>query len=238
MRPITTYQLHLNQYEGSLDLLVHLIQKKELDINSIFLKEITQPFMELFKDKAREEAFDFGQDFILLTAQLTLLKSRALLPRDKLLDENIDTEDDPRFDIIHHLIDYCKFKEAANFFSNMEDNQGDLFTRGIKGDDDVKKPLGLDTVSLEELQLLFNDLLAKAKDKTGTIEEEEFRVYDKIAMIRKIGKSGSKVPFLFLFENASGKLEIIVTFLAVLEMLKNGEVKVIKEDLIQLVFNG
>ena len=221
---MTALTLKLNQFEGPLELLVHLVQRREVNPSSLEIAAIIKAFLSNDSDD-----FDFASDFILLASQVALLKSRSLLPRQpKDPEEALPEEDLSKFDIIHHLVDYCRFKDAAEKFSQLEVKQSDFFTRGVK-DDETHLPPGLSGVTLDELGGLFQEALKKAAKNFGTIEEEEYRVHDKILWVRNIV---SKDPTLFvsLFERCTQKLEMIVTFLAVLELIKNGEVKVVKEE--------
>lgn len=224
---MTTFSLHLDQFEGPLDLLVHLIQKREVDPSSIEMQRIMREFLSSFE---LEGGFDRGSEFILLASQVALLKSRSLLPRQKDSNEDgLNVEDDPKFDIIHHLIDYCRFKDAADQFSQLEVRQSDHYPRGIK-DDEGKMPLGLSGVTLGELGGVFQEILKKASISFGQIEEEEFRVQDKILFIRSRIRIEHEFTFYSLFQGIEGKIELIVIFLAVLELIKIGEVKIKKTD--------
>lgn len=230
---MNSYSVLLDHFEGTLDLLVHLIQKREVDPAEIAMMQITGPFLEKIQQE-NHDSFDMGADFILLASQIALLKSKHLLPRRGENEEDlVDNEEDPRFDIIHHLIDYCRFKEAAGLFSEMEVKQNDFYPRGLKFDpldDEPKMPTGLSGVTLDELGGLFQEILKKAIVHIGQIGEEEFRVQDKILMIRSRINREKRVLFETLFEGIHHKTELIVTFLALLELMKIGDLKVIKNE--------
>lgn len=222
---MTALTLKLDQFEGPLELLVHLAQRREVNPSSLEIAAIINAFLSTEKDD-----FDFASDFILLASQVALLKSRSLLPRQpRETEDPLPEEDFARLDIIHHLVDYCRFKDAAEKFSKLEIKQGDFFTRGVK-EDDTSLPSGLSGVTLEELGGLFQEALRKAALNYKTIEDEEFTVHDKILYLRHYLGKGTSMPFLRLFEGATQKLEMIATFLAVLELIKNGELKVLKEE--------
>lgn len=226
---MTAYSISLTSFEGSLDHLIQLIQKKEVDPGEIDLQEITHPFLQLIKEGLSAN-FDKGADFILLASHVALLKSKYLLPRrEEGLGEALDFEEDPKFDIIHHLIDYCRFKEAAGLFSQMEVCQEDHHTRGII-DEERRPPLGLSGVSLGELGALFQDILKKAALQVGQIYEEEYRVQDKIHFLRDKLKNRQCLSFISLFEAITSKMEMIVLFLATLELVKMGEIKLVKQE--------
>lgn len=222
---MNSYAVSLKTFEGPLDLLVQLLQKKEVDPAEIEVRQITTPFYEMVGLEG--DCFDLGADFILLASQVALLKSRFLLP-SRNIEEGLllDLEDDPKFDMIHHLIDYCRFKEAAQLFSEMEGKQGEHYARGLKVEEG--KPFGLGEVSLDELGLLFQEILKKGITRVGTIEEEEFQIHDKILWLRATIRNQEKSLFLSLFQDARSKLELIVIFLSILELIKVGEIRVIK----------
>lgn len=220
-------QVKLDPFEGSLEHLVHLAQKKEVDLNEIQVKDITHPFLENW-DKY-DDHYEKACDFILLAAHLTWLKSKLLLPPEPVNDEAFEIEDEAKFNIIHHLIDYSRFKDAAVKFSKLEMKQDDHFTRGC-GSADVKLPTGLETISLDELRDLFQTVLVRAEKVLGTISEEEFRVHDKIQWLSQKIRLENEVPFMSLFDGIEYKVEMIVLFLAILELIKGGELKVARKN--------
>lgn len=226
---MNSYAVSLDQFEGPLDLLVHLLQKKEVDASQIEVRKITHPFSEMAAIGHPRDYFDVGADFILLAAHVALLKSKLLLPIRQAYEElSLEGEEDAKFEIIHHLIDYCRFKEAAATFAEMEGRQGEHFERGLKMDEN-KKPLGLSGVLLSDLETLFQEILKKSIPLVGKIEEEEFRVQDKIIWLRQRIREQRKVLFIDLFAESQNKLELIVIFLSILELIKVGEIKVIKD---------
>lgn len=219
-------QVKLGPFEGSLDHLVHLAQKKELDLNEIVISQITGPFIEHWGDT--EDTYESASDFILLIAQLVWLKSKSLLPPEQNDGDLMFVEDEKDFSIIHHLIDYSRFKQAAHNFSQIENKQDAFFPRGIE-QTEVRLPLGIETIRLDELANLFKDVIARAKNYTGTIEGEEFSVQDKIEWLSIYLKEKS-APFISLFDDARSKDEMIVIFLALLELIKMGALKVGRDD--------
>lgn len=223
---MTTFSLHLDQFQGPLELLVHLVQRREVNPSTLEIVAIIHAFLA----QNQEDTFEASAEFILLASQIALLKSRALLPRQKREeDEGLTPEEDSSFDIIHHLIDYCRFKEAAETFSKLEIKQEDFYPRGIKEPlGEHRLPVGLSGITLEELSGVFQEALRKAASQYGKVEEETFRVQDKILSIRSLIHTHESLPFLKLFESASGRGEMIVIFLAILELIKTGDIKVTK----------
>lgn len=215
----------LKNFEGPLDLLWHLINRQEIDIYHISLLEITEQYLAKTKEDLNE-----GAEFIALVASLLWFKSKTLLPQHEQEEEQNQEELDPHFEIIHHLVDYCRFKQAAKELSVREIQQGAFYPRGIENTE-VKKKLGIDHISLEDLAELFQQILAKAAPRKETIQEEEWKVSDKIHYLKTWLKKEKTLEFIDIFNSLTmSRMELIVTFLALLEMMKSGDVKVMKDE--------
>lgn len=213
----------LENFEGPLDFLLHLIQKKEIDIYQVSLKQITDQYLNRLSSEASLDV-ESGAEVIGQTAFLLWLKSKTLLPKHE--QETLAEEElDPRFDVIHKLIEYCCFKEAAKNLSEREQQSANFYYRGEFESYEPRKPLGVDHLTLEDLTLVFRNILEKRQHQQGTISEEEWRVADKIKLIRDLLKRASKILFNTLFMVEMSKDELIVTFLAVLELMKLNEIK-------------
>lgn len=228
MKSIEDHIFALDNFEGPLDFLLHLIQKSEIDIYEVPLHKITEQYLVKLQELI-SPAVDGGAEFIGLTASLLLLKSRMLLPKHE-QPEALEEEIDPRFEIIHQLIEYCRFKDAAKELADLEQKQSAYFPRGIE-EVDPKKPLGIEHLSMQDLATLFQQLLAKASAHGGVIQEEVWKVSDKMFLVRQLLKDLSRIRFDVLFSPMQSRNELIVTFLAVLELMKLGELKVIKETM-------
>lgn len=213
----------LGNFEGSLDFLLQLIQKEELQICDIPIQELIQQFLQKLSD------LDKGAEFVGTAAYLVWLKSRALLPPKEEELALPEQEEDPRFEIIHHLIDYCRFKQAAKELGVRQEQQQACYFRGTAGAPEWKKPLGINHISLEELASLFQDMLKRAPPPKGQIQEENWRVSDKILLIRRLLNEQSSLAFEPLFFACQARLEMVVTFLAVLELMKLGVAAVGKD---------
>lgn len=220
--------IQLPQFEGPLDLLIQLAQKAEVEIESVSLKELMLQIFNAFpisRDTIHESAESMGQ-----AGHLLWMKSRSLLPQTGdspiALDEDISELKAPLFE---HLVEYCLFKDAARYLGGQEEKSNDTFVRKIISQE-LALPSGIEHVSLSEFATLFEQVLQKAKQQVGTIHEEEWKISDKIHWIKDELKNTSKIPFGLLFNPERSKLELIVFFLAVLEMMKAGDVKVVKEQ--------
>lgn len=236
MKNLDEHILTLENFEGPVDLLLHLVQKNEMDICGIHLKEITKQYIQ-FLTEAAAHSLDGGAEFISTTAALMLLKSRALLPKHE-ADAKLSPEElDPRFEIIHYLLDYCRFKSAAEDLRTLEERQVGYHLRGMP-EPIIVKPSGVGPLSLSDLCVLFQQVLSKASDNIGFIQEEEWKVSDKIEFIREKLQEVNEIPFLVLFRSEMYRIELIITFLAVLELMKQGEIKVMRRESGEIVVEG
>jgi segregation and condensation protein A len=220
------YSITLDNFEGPLEFLLFLVQKSEIDIYDVRLQQITDQFI---KEMSNPD-LDFGAEFVGTLASLLWLKSKMLLPKHEQVDDDDTEGPDPHFEVIHQLIDYCRFKQAGRDLVVREHEQHSYYLRGmVSGDQEVKKPLGIEHLSMDDLALLFKDIVAKAKAETGMVQEESFRLSDTIRDVRRMLKSLGRIPFEELFHPQKCKAALIITFLAILELMKNGEVSVIRD---------
>lgn len=222
MYAIDEYRLTLEDFEGPIGLLLHLVQKNEVDIFALCLREVTHQYL---KDLVAAN-IDEGAEFIGSAAALLLLKSRALLPKQIDPEGAIVEELDPRFEIIHYLLDYCRFKAAAEELKHREEQQNGFHLRGMAEVVEAPKPVGAGALSLNELCALFQKILERAPSGQGIIQSEMWKVSDKIHYIKELLKNNHKIGFHTLFAPTLCRPELIVTFLAVLELMKQGVVRV------------
>lgn len=217
-----TQHFSLDNFEGPLDLLLHLVLKSEIDIFEISIQEILEQFLKLC-EQWKEEALESGADALGTAATLLWVKSKTLLPqRNQELDEE---EVDPRFDMIEQLIDYCRFKEMGRCLADKASAQNQQYFRGgIFPNTQIPKPLGIQHLALEDLATLFTTALENAQSRFGdAIEEEEYRISDAIKSLNKILKTDTKINLHRFFNPDKCRAELLVFFLAVLELLKRGE---------------
>lgn len=234
MKENDSLQFSLGSFVGPLDLLVHLVQKEEIDIHTIELQKITHQFRDLSDSVLPLEV---SSEFISGAGYLVWLKSRTLLPLPPPTEEDLLPEEpDPRFEIIHHLIDYCRFKEAAKLLSVREEEQNDFYPRGTSEHPNAQKPFGIEHLSLDDLASLFNQVISKANAGQRLIEGETWILADVINEVRKALQLHQKIPFKVLFSMEKGREELIVTFLAVLELMKGGKARLVKDKTDQEVY--
>ncbi len=217
----------LSNFEGTLDFLVCLLQKEEIDIYDIPIQEIVDQFIYKLTEMEKGQ-LDRGAEFIATTSYLVWLKSKMLLPQNELTLEIEEGLEDPHFEIIHHLVDYCHFKRATKELVKQQDKQTSLYFRGVDIPD-WKKPLGIDHVSLQDLSQLFHEMVERARENRFAIEEENWRVCDKIVWIREELQRQPTFILKDLFHLGQTRLELIVTFLAILELMKIGDLAIYRE---------
>lgn len=220
--------LILDNFEGPLAFLHYLVHKSELDISEISMQEITDQYLKHLMEEDFHD-LDAGADFIDHTGALIWLKSRILLPSTEGGSDDEEGWQCP-FDIIPQLIEYCRFKDIARILGQKEVGQDQHYPRGIiPQSEDFPKPLGIERIGLDELESIFLKLLEKADQKRELIREEEWRVADKIEVLREKLRTTPKFHFDQLFSKDPCREEIVVTFLSLLELMKLGEMLVVKE---------
>ncbi|WP_081886307.1 segregation/condensation protein A [Haloferula sp. BvORR071] len=215
------YKVRLDIFEGPLDLLLYLIKKDEVDIHNISITRITAQYLE-YIDTFRMLNIDLAAEFVLMAANLMYLKSRTLLPRADQPPEEDAEEDDPRWELIRQLIEYKKFKDAAGFLSLKEVEQEGAFAFTPEKPELPEEPVSLAEVSIFDLIRAFQNVLKRFEEShdLGDIVDDRYTVADKIEMLLYRFVPGQAAKFDSLFETATTKAEVIVTFLAVLELMK------------------
>lgn len=223
----------LDNFEGPIPLLLQLVQKCEIDISEISLHLLTSQFPE-----DSEEKIDEGAEFISVISMLLWLKSRALLPEDEVSPASSEEEEPSPLALIPHLIEYCRFKELSKELDEREQQQSAFYSRGnsLLSDWQGKKPLGIDHISLQDFGELFQEVLRKAQSRIGVIHEEVWRVSDMIAHLRAKLIQDARIRFEELFPSNRFREELIVIFLAILELMKQGELRIVKDPATQEIW--
>jgi segregation and condensation protein A len=214
-----TYQVRLVQFEGPLDLLLHLIRRDKINIYDIPISHITREYLA-YIEIMQELELELAGEFFVMAATLMRIKSQMLLPRHEGLDEE---EIDPREELVRNLLEYRKFKEAAHQLAAKEEDRRKVFPRTAAPP--VEEPVddGID-VSLFDLLEALQGVLKNIKQRTVYhIVPDSVTVEQKIETIRSTLARRSEVLFTELFGSEIAKIEVIVTFLAILEMAKLGE---------------
>lgn len=223
------YKVKLEVFEGPLDLLLYLIRKNEVDIYDIPIERITKQYME-YLDLMHMLSLEIAGEFLVMAATLMVIKSRTLLPveeRSEFSEE--ENEEDPRWELIRQLVEYKKFKDVAVHLQKREVMQENVFARRpveLEAIDDTSLDLG--ELSIFDLINAFNETLkrAAAREDLREIFEERYTVSDKIQWILQTIQESPRLLFSKLFEHAATRTEIVVTFLALLELIKMKQLRV------------
>lgn len=215
------YQLTLPTFEGPLDLLLHLIEREELDITNIALVAVTDQYMA-YLHSGEQINIDALADFIAIGAKLLLLKSRALLPRPPAGETEAEPEDDDEGDLARQLVEYKLFKEAAGRLRDIETAGLHSYPR-LAPPPELPAPTGLDGVTLSLLQdMVLAALSRQPEEETATvIHPNRITVRDKIRLIRELLAADGRASFAALIGECRSRMEIIVSFMAVLELIKS-----------------
>ncbi len=215
-----SFQIKLDMFEGPLDLLLHLIREHQVDILDIPIAKITEAYLHSLA--AMEELdLDVAGEYLLMAATLIHIKSRMLLPPEESAEAEAGEEEDPRAELVSRLLEYKKYKEAAQTLGLLESEAQLLHRRGVPAMDlEVEGPL---QVTMVELLRAFRDILARAETAAPLeITPEELNVGQRIVMLVDRLAAESPLEFARLFPDAPRRVEVIVTFLALLELLRRG----------------
>src|SRR3954468_4649684 len=214
------YQVVLPTFEGPLDLLLHLIEQHELDIRDIPISFVAQKYVE-YITLMEELNIDVASEYLVMAATLIHIKSKMLLPvvpTDQ--EDEAEAELDPRAELVRRLLEYQKYKHAAEQLSNNPVLGRDVFLRGVPAPN-VEGAAPLAGLSLFKLLDAFQGVLSRAqKSVEHQIDFERFSITDRINELSELLKSRGKVRFEELFEGHRGRADLIVTFLAILEMTR------------------
>jgi segregation and condensation protein A len=223
------YKVKLEVFEGPLDLLLYLIKKDEVDIYDISIERITQQYLE-FMDAFKILDLELAGEFIVMAANLIYIKSRSLLPAHVQPPEEDAEEEDPRWELVRQLVEYKKFKDAAAQLGRREMEQASMFNRLPEPEGNAaERPLG--DVSVFDLISAFNNVLKRIQQREDLREifEENFTVSDKIDLIMKI-TGNVALKFTELFARAASRTEIVVTFLALLELIRLKQIRAVQSE--------
>jgi segregation and condensation protein A len=228
------YKVKLEVFEGPLDLLLYLIKQDEIDIYDISLERITRQYLE-YLQAFKELDIDLAGEFIVMAANLIYLKSRSLLPIDQQPPEEDAEEYDPRWDLIRQLIEYKKFKEAATELHLRELERERMFTRERGVSSLLQDPLRLEEVGIFQLINAFQIVIKRieAQQEMQEIFAERFSVSEKIDIILQRVANNARLRFSELFGTAVSRVEVVVTFLALLELIRLKQVRALQKSMFE-----
>ncbi len=231
----------LEVFEGPLDLLLHLIEKNKIDIYDIPIVEITDQYMEYIHAMERE---DLGvmSEFMVMAATLLDIKCKMLLPKE--VNEEGE-EEDPRAELVEKLLEYKMYKFMSYKLKDKMDDAANVFFKEPTLPDEVlqyREPVDpkelLAGLTLEKLNAIYKSIIRRQEDKVdpirskfGTIEKEEVSLSDKMIEIKDFARTHRKFSFRNLLESQCSKVQVIVTFLSILELMKMGHIHVEQDGL-------
>ncbi|MFH2011912.1 MAG: segregation/condensation protein A [Pseudomonadota bacterium] len=222
------YNVKLEVFEGPLDLLLHLIKKNEIDIYDIPIASITFQYLE-YLDIMKNLNLDIAGEFLVMAATLMYIKSRMLLPPAEDEREDFEAEGDPRAELVKRLIEYQKFKDTANKLMNYETLNRDVFARGSASEVSEEDEINLNEISIIELIEAFKRVLKEEPpEKFFYVAIGKMSVNEKIIELIERMKHTGNIVFQSLFTGISDKHEVILTFLAILELIRLRIVRVIQ----------
>jgi len=219
-----SYQVKLEQFEGPLDLLLFLIKQEQINIYDIPIARITEQYLS-YLDRIPLSDLDSAGEFLLMAATLMRIKARMLLPSTA---EGDEADEDPRKELVDRLLEYQKFKEVAARLRGMEAERSLHFARGLReqppeGDD----PPELEPATLFDLMRAFSRVLVRARHyETFRVELEDYSVEDRRAKILARLDQGPRVLLEDLFDERATRLNVIVTLIALLELIRTRQVEV------------
>ena len=231
----------LEAFDGPLDLLLHLIEKNKIDIFDIPIVEITNQYMEIIAQMQTKD-MDVMSDFLLMAATLLRIKSKMLLPAEKAEEGE---EEDPREELVERLLEYKTYKYASYELKDLQmDASKQLFKKpsipeeiaNYKEEIDISELLG--DLTLARLQSIFHAVMKKQIDKIdpirskfGKIEKEKISLGDRMQYISEYAREHKKFNFRMLLEEQTSKTMVIVSFLGILELMKEGMLKIVQENI-------
>mgnify|MGYP002460281728 CR=1 FL=1 len=244
-------EVKLQVFEGPLDLLLHLIEKNKVDIFDIPIVLITEQYLDYVR-KMDTKDMDVMSEFLVMAATLVKIKSKMLLPAE---EEEQEEEEDPRQELVERLLEYKMYKYMSLALKDKQIDAERVLYKGPTIPDEIANYEEtvdieelLQDITLAKLQSIFQDVMRRQADKKdpirsdfGKIEKEEITLSDRMIYIQRYARHNGKFSFRNLLEKQSTKVEIIVTFLGVLELMKVSVIKIEQNGLfedIQIEFTG
>ena len=219
-RPGVSFKLE--RFEGPLDLLLHLIKRDEVDIYDIPIARITQQYLS-YIELMQALDLDVAGEFLVMAATLMRIKAKMLLPVPK--SDSEEDEGDPREELVQRLIEYRLFKEASETMKEKEGIRRVMFERGMVPTEDDAGPLPLAPANLFDLLAALQRVVARKPERVVySVETEGYDIEDKMSLIARTVAEIGELKFSDLMRDAHARMEIIVSFMALLELIKLGKV--------------
>lgn len=225
--PPSALEIFLDAFEGPLDLLLYLIKKQNLDILEINVAELTEQYMQ-YVNLMNALQFDLAAEYLVMAAMLAEIKSRMLLPRSKDIEED---DEDPRAQLIRRLQEYERFKKAAEEIGELPRVERDIFITKIKApEDDREKPQP--NIELKELLVAFGEVLYRADMfESHKVHFEPLSTRERMAkVLDQLHGSEDFILFINFFTPSEGRAGVVVTFLAIMELIKESLIEIVQSD--------
>jgi len=224
--PPYALQVFLEAFEGPLDLLLYLIRRQNIDILDIPIAEITKQYVQ-YIEVMKDMQLELAGEYLLMAAMLAEIKSRMLLPRPESHEEE---EDDPRAELVRRLQEYERYKKAADDISDLPRLERDVFVATAEAPE-RKVVTKLPDVTLKELLLSFHDVLKRAEMFSNLhMQREPLSVRQRMSEILSRIKASKFTGFGDLFDPEEGRMGVAVTFIAILELLRESVIEVVQSD--------
>tara|TARA_B100000035_G_C21009712_1_gene559005 strand:+ start:22 stop:795 length:774 start_codon:yes stop_codon:yes gene_type:complete len=224
----------LEEFEGPLDLLLYLIKRQNIDITDLPILPITQQYMS-YISIMEEMHFELASDYLVMASTLTEIKSRLLLPAEAEDEE----DEDPRANLIKRLLEYQKYKNASEELDSLPRNYRDFYVVSDGVDSPNIRVVQTPDIKIEQLHVAFLDVLKRAEIySTHNIQSETLSVRERMSSILSSLTSDHNLEFEEFFEFEEGRLGVIVTFLAILELVKESLIDIIQTESSSKIYIG
>lgn len=230
--PPDALEIFLETFEGPLDLLLYLIKKQNIDILNIPIAEITRQYME-YVEVMKELHFELAAEYLVMAAMLAEIKSRMLLPRSTNIEGE---EEDPRAELVRRLQEYERYKKATEELDLLPRFERDLFDATANAPD-LKLEKAPPEVDLKELLLAFRDVLSRVQLRAShQVQKESLSIRERMTKVLAILENNYNfVPFHQFFTYEEGRMGVVVTFIAVLELLKGAMIELVQAESFGLI---
>jgi len=218
------YNIKIPVFEGPFDLLLHLIKEAKIDIYDIPIALITRQYLQ-YIEMMKELNLEIAGDFLVMASTLIHIKSRMLLPPDE--ESSLEEQEDPRLELVQKLLEYQTFKEAASNLRQREDEWKKVFSKDPLSDEGEE--LYLIDVNLFDLMSAFKKLLETVSPDIITITKETLTVKDRMSVIMEMIEGLEAMRFEEIFKDSRTRMQLIVTFVALLELIRLGLARAYQE---------
>ena len=221
--PPVALKVFLDTFEGPLDLLLYLIRKQNLNILDVPIADITDQYVN-YINLMKELELELAGEYLLMAAMLAEIKSKMLLP----LFEEVEDEEDPRAELVRRLLEYERYRKASEELNKLKRLERDVFITGVESSH-LAQPIELPDIALQELLLSFQEVLKRAEMFTTLhVLKEPLSVRERMTTILEKLKNKDFIDFTELFDLEEQKTGLVVTFLAILELMKESLIEIVQ----------